>query len=91
MAEIELVIRIDEKYLESIHKAVEVDCTAPPYFVVRNLWKSVLNGIPLPKGHGDLIDRQAVFDNGMKKGFCEWYDEIKYANPVIEAERGENE
>jgi len=55
MADIELVIKIDEKYLEYIHKAVEVDCTAPPYFAVESLWESALNGTPLPKGHGKLI------------------------------------
>mgnify|MGYP006874657344 CR=1 FL=1 len=60
MANKELVIKIDEKYFEYIHKAVEVDCTAPPYFVVQNLWESVLNGTPLPKGHGRIADMDAA-------------------------------
>lgn len=72
MAEIELVIKIDEKYLESIHKAVEVDCTTPPYFVVRNLWESVLNGTPLPKGHGRLIDADNI-------SFSQFFDAGDYA------------
>ena len=46
---------------------------------------AVANGIPLPKGHGDLIDRQALIDNGIEKGFCDWYDEIKYADTIIKA------
>lgn len=49
------------------------------------------NGTPLPKGHRDLIDRQALIDNGIKKGFCDWYDEIKYANTIIEADKEQEE
>jgi hypothetical protein len=46
----------------------------------------------LPEGHGRLIDADAVIDNGISKGFCDWYDEIKYAPTVIEAEKdGDNE
>ena len=46
---------------------------------------------PIPEGHGDLIDRQALIDNGIKKGFCDWYDEIKIADTIIEADTGETE
>lgn len=49
--------------------------------------KAIKNGTVLPKGHGDLIDRQAIIDNGIEKGFCDWYDEIKYAPSVIEADK----
>ena len=41
---------------------------------------------PLPQGHGDLIDRQALIESATKKGSCDWYDEIKNAPTVIEAE-----
>ena len=47
----------------------------------------IVNGTPLPKGHGDLIDRQSLINNGIEKGFCDWYDEIKYASTIIEAEK----
>lgn len=50
----QIVIEIDEKYLEYIRKAVEVDCTAPPYFVVQKLWESTLNGTPLQ----EILDRE---------------------------------
>lgn len=40
----------------------------------------------LPKSHGRLIDADAVIDNGINKGFCNWYDEIKSAPTIIEAE-----
>lgn len=52
---------------------------------------NIKNIKPLPKGHGDLIDRQALIDNGIKKGFCDWYDEIKMADTIIEADTGETE
>lgn len=50
----------------------------------------IANGTPLPKGHGDLIDRQALINNGINKGFCDWYDEIKMADTILEADK-ENE
>lgn len=42
----------------------------------------------LPKGHGDLIDRKDLIENGINKGFCDWYDEIKMADTIIEADEG---
>ena len=49
----------------------------------------ISKGTVLPKGHGDLIDRKALINNGIQKGFCDWYDEIKYAPTIIEADKGE--
>lgn len=41
----------------------------------------------LPKGHGDLIDRTALMNRPYETGgFVEWYDEIKYAPTIIEAD-----
>ena len=68
----QMIIDIDEKYLEYMHKAVKVDCTAPPYFVVQNLWESVLNGKPIPKGHGKIVDIGKIDE-----------DRIDSNNPVI--------
>lgn len=45
----------------------------------------------LPEGHGDLIDRKDLIANGIRKGFCDWYDEIKMADAIIEADTGETE
>ena len=55
-----------------------------------NLFKAleiIKNGKPLPKGHGRLIDADATINNGINKGFCDWYDEIKYADTIIEADK----
>ena len=48
--------------------------------------EAVANGTPLPKGHGDLIDRKVLMENAYTKGFCSWYDEIKMADTIIEAD-----
>lgn len=86
----QIVIEIDEKYLEYIRKAVEVDCTAPPYFVVQNLWESTLNGTPLPKGHGDLIDRKELLKQPMDTAnYPSGY--VKIAPTIIEADKGDKE
>ena len=50
---------------------------------------AVANGILLPKGHGDLVDRKQIIEHGDSKGFCDWWDELKLAEPVIEAEKTE--
>ena len=47
---------------------------------------AIQNGTPLPKGHGDLIDRKALMENAYTKEFCSWYDEIKMADTIIEAD-----
>jgi hypothetical protein len=50
---------------------------------------AILDGVQLPSGHGDLIDRRDLIENGINKGFCNWYDEIKMADTIIEADRSE--
>ena len=51
------------------------------------LTKAFLKGVPLPKGHGDLIDRKNAVESGIDKEFCDWYNEIKTANAIIKADR----
>ena len=61
------------------------------YTTELELMNAVANGVPVPKGHGDLIDRKDLIENGISKGFCDWYDEIKMADAIIEADTGETE
>ena len=56
---------------------------------ILEVYRAARRGLILPKCHGRLIDADAVMDNGINKGFCDWYDEIKYAPTIIEADRGE--
>ena len=48
----QLVIDIDEEILEK--------CRKKNYAVCQTLMYRIINGTPLPKGHGDLIDRREL-------------------------------
>ena len=51
---------------------------------------AIRKGTPLPKNHGRLKDIDKIINDGISKGFCDWYDEMKYAETIIEADK-ENE
>ena len=51
--------------------------------------QAIIDGTQLPKRHGDLVDRDKIISDGVNKGFCDWYDEIKYADTIIKADKGE--
>ena len=51
------------------------------------LENKILNGTPLPAGHGRLIDADALMDNGYQMESVEiWYG-IKHAPTIIEADK----
>lgn len=97
MADIKLVIKIDEEYLEDIKERVkDGDIDYEP-------WVAIANGIQLPKGHGRLGDLDALEQemiNGINAGnFEEGYETfahindmddcvecVKYADTIIEAD-----
>jgi len=98
MADIKLVIKIDEEYLENIKERVkDGDIDYEP-------WVAIANGIPLPKGHGRLGDLDALekeMTNGINAGnYEEGYESfahindmddcvecVKYADTIIEADK----
>ena len=45
----------------------------------------VKNGTPLPKGHGRLIDADAVYDD-FEKGEYDFEESLEYASTIIEAD-----
>ena len=50
----------------------------------------IKNGTPLPKGHGDLIDRQELLKLPIDKAnYPSNY--VKYAQTIIEKDRGKHE
>lgn len=75
----QVVINIDDKLYEAILDGWWPDINIS----VKHL---IEKGTLLPKGHGDLIDRKDLIENGISKGFCDWYDEIKMADTIIEAD-----
>lgn len=93
MADIELVIKIPENTYKRIQALVSDD-----YFehdICGNSMRRIANGIPLPKGHGDLIDRRELKRNwngietsvGYRKVID--FQAIDIAKPIIEADKGE--
>jgi hypothetical protein len=96
MADIELVIKIQQKMYEYALNDLLCGSTA--------LCKAIKNGTPLPKEHGDLVDRDAI-----NKRFNAIYDELVALSnqpthkelldklsmcldteiPIIEADKGE--
>ena len=60
-----------------------------------NTKKAIKEGIPLPEGHGDLIDRNELrcenADFDTYNDYCTMFDEIDNALPIIEADKVESE
>ena len=74
----QIIIDIPEKEYNIIKKS-----TAPMTWAEH----LIKNGTPLPKGHGELKDIDKIIRDGTSKGFCDWYDEMKYADTIIEADK----
>ena len=81
----ELIINIHKKDYQSILNSGQV-----PYGVVC----AIMNGTPLPKGHGDLISKEQAIDlvefyqlNPQHFDFVNLIDEIKDEKPIIEADK----
>ena len=80
MSDIELVIKIDEQYLKDIKECVKSgDIDYEP-------WLAIANGKQLPKGHGRLIDADALekeIVNGIKAGnYEEGYETFAHINDM---------
>ena len=95
MADIELVIKMPEstyKVFKNLSRIIGILVYEKD---ILTLIKAVKNGTPLPKGHGELIDRnemeylKAIHD--AKYGYISWSDaikQIKYSAPtIIEADK----
>lgn len=71
MADIELVIKIDEEDFEIMKHNIAVNNPLCP-LCQEEMVSKVANGIPLPKGHGKLIDISKIDE-----------DRIESDNPII--------
>ena len=56
---------------------------------VTEMIEAIKNGDQLPKEHGRLVDADKIISDGTNKGFCDWYDEIQYADTILEANKGD--
>ena len=99
MADIELVIKIPEELKNKIDNANEDNYRTYIWWFDTTLYCAIKNGTLLPKGHGELIDRdkieylKAIHD--AKYGHISWIDaieKIKHSAPtIIEADKAESE
>ena len=81
MADIELLIKIPEEDWKFIKDSNGCRWS-------RAILEGVINGTPLPKGHGRLIDADVLVD-GMEDNY-EFCEELNATPTVIEADKGEN-
>lgn len=90
----EIVIKLDEGILQGI---VEENRETARHIVQSfqaTIADAIKNGTPLPKGHGDLIDRSNLITttdirtDGIEFTYVP-YSEIEYAPTIIEEDKGE--
>lgn len=72
----ELVIKIDEKDYQSLKDG----------HIPFNVLDIIMNGAIIPKGHGDLIDRQELLKSTLCKTFGLRSVDIENAPIIVEAE-----
>lgn len=89
MEEIEVVINITKHEWEYLNKLVENGDQLGHYE------RLLVNGTPLPKGHGRIGDLDALrcenTDFDTYNDYCTMFDEIEAAETIIEADKLENE
>lgn len=62
MADIELVIKLDEEYIKQIDKIRFLIGGREDRSLQINVINAIKDGTPLPKGHGDLKDIQDIIN-----------------------------
>ena len=98
MANIELVIKLDEEYIKQIDKIRFLIGGIEDRSLQINVINAIKNGTPLPKGHGDLVTKEQMIElvefyqiNPQHFNFVNLIDEIKDEKPIIEADKAESE
>lgn len=82
-----IVIDLPEEIMEHMK---DNGCLSVVYYN-DDIAKAIINGTPLPKGHGRLIDADAYID---KTAECDWLDDIpvdefnRITPTIIEADKG---
>ena len=77
----QIVINIDDNLYNALMKIKD------SVESLHGFTKIIANGTPLPKGHGRLKDIDKIIRDGISKEFCDWYDEMQYAQTIIEADK----
>lgn len=81
MANIELVIKISEKYFNDIKECVKDGG------IDHEPWLAIANGILIPRGHGKLVDLDQMRDDYWDGNYMEIHkDDLKNIKTIIEAD-----
>lgn len=93
----DIVIKVDERDVELVRKNFKpTGYSFIPTCIQTEFVSAILNGIPLPKGHGRLIDRDKL---ELDTEWDDYYDgftsysemQIRVAPTIIEADKAESE
>lgn len=86
MANIELVIKLDEEYIKQIDKIRFLIGGIEDRSLQINVINAIKNGTPLPKGHGRLIDGNKLkveLECGIRAGnYEEGYEKYEHINSI---------
>ena len=81
----QIVIDISEKYKKLLDSG-EADGS-----IRKSILLAVVNGTPLPKGHGRLIDADKLWNAAYHDLDCDFYEAFNLADTIIEADKAESE
>lgn len=93
MADIELVIKVDEKDVDFVRKNFKpTGYSFIPLRIQTEFVSAILNGVPVPKGHGDLKDAEELkgyFTDREGDVFTvyHFYDAIANTSSIVEADK----
>ena len=85
MADIEIVIKIDEDYIKQIDRLRFLSDKIEDRSLQINVINAIKNGTPLPKGHSDLIDRNELLKEPMDLANVP-SNYVKIAKAIIKAD-----
>lgn len=85
MADIELVIKIDEDYIKQIDRLRFLSDKIEDRSLQINVINAIKNGTPLPEGHSDLIDRNELLKEPMDLSNVP-SNYVKIAKAIIKAD-----
>lgn len=83
MADVELVIKIDEQYIKQIDKIRFLIGGIEDRSLQINVINAIRNGTPLPKGHGRLIDADYMNERILELPIDELANENAWAMKVL--------
>jgi hypothetical protein len=85
MADMELLIKIPEKLYKNIQSG---KFWLDSGLTLSNAYDFIKNGTPLPKGHGRLVDADALYDQ-FEYADYDFEKTMEYAPTIIEADKAE--